>query len=272
MMSNLCLCVFHWFHQKTLLILIFFLLLGQPVHAVQSPLEMATIFERVVLHRLTLPAQEIHHYAHLLASALAQASVTLERDQFLVLVDRSPMVQAVFLYWVPIDGLPLIIGTSPASTGRPGRFDYFETPLGVFEHSVDNLDFRAEGTKNEYGIRGYGVKGMRVYDFGWQLAHKGWGDRSPTIMRLQMHATDPDFLEHRLGSAQSKGCIRIHASLNQLIDFYGLLDAEYEPLLLEGKRLWMLHPQRQPTPWSGRYLVVVDTLRTTRPAWTTSPH
>lgn len=47
-------------------------------------------------------------------------------------------------------------------------------------------------------------------------------------MRLQMHATDPDLLERRLGSAQSKGCIRIPASLNRLIDCYGVLDAEYK--------------------------------------------
>jgi hypothetical protein len=139
--------------------------------------------------------------------------------------------------------------------------------LGVFEHTLENLDFRAEGTRNEFGIRGYGDKGMRVYDFGWQLANKGWGNRSPSIMRLQMHATDPDVLESRLGQAQSKGCIRIPASLNRLIDLYGLLDAEYEPSMLEGKNWWMLHPNRQPTPWSGRYLVVVETWRTERPSW-----
>jgi hypothetical protein len=199
--------------------------------------------------------------------SFSQAKIAIDRAQYLILVDRSPLVQAVFLFWTPVGGLPLFIGASPASTGRPGRFDYFETPLGVFEHTVDNLDFRAEGTKNEHGIRGYGVKGMRVYDFGWQLANKGWGDRSPSVMRLQMHATDPDFLEERLGRAQSKGCIRIPASLNQLIDLYGLLDADYEQSLLEGKNMWMLHPHRQATPWSGRYLIVVDTMLTERPTW-----
>jgi hypothetical protein len=228
---------------------------------------MATIFEAVVDKRLTLPVEERLHYAQLLVDALEQAGITLLRDQYVVMVDRSPLVQATFIYWSPLAGVPLFIGASPASTGRPGRFDYFETPLGVFEHSLGSLDFRAEGTKNEFGIRGYGNKGARVYDFGWQLANKGWGNRSPSIMRLQMHATDPDFLEGLLGSAQSKGCIRIPASLNQLIDLYGLLDADYEQSLLEGKSWWMLHPDRQPTPWSGRYLIVVETLRTERPAW-----
>ena len=237
------------------------------VQAEQSPLEMAGIFESLIDKRLTLPVAEQYHYAQLIVDSLAQAHARIQRDQYLVMVDRSPLVQTVLLYWAPIEGMPFFIGASPTSTGRPGRFDYFETPLGVFEHTTDNLDFRAEGTKNENGIRGYGARGMRVYDFGWQLANKGWGDRNPSIMRLQMHATDPDFLEGRLGSTQSKGCIRISASLNRLIDFYGLLDGDYEQALLEGKNMWMLHPNRQATPWSGRYLIVVDTLRTERPTW-----
>jgi hypothetical protein len=42
-------------------------------------------------------------------------------------------------------------------------------PLGVFEHSLDNPDFRAEGTRNEFGICGCGRKVVRVYDFGLPL-------------------------------------------------------------------------------------------------------
>lgn len=247
--------------------LLLFGLWVQAAQPVQDPTEMAVIFETMVHMRWTPPVEERLHYAQLLVKALEQARITLLRDQYVVMVDRSPLVQAVFIYWSPVIGEPLFIGSSPASTGRPGRFDYFETPLGVFEHSLDSLDFRAEGTKNEFGIKGYGDKGMRVYDFGWQLANKGWGNRSPSIMRLQMHATDPVFLEGRLGSAQSKGCIRIPASLNRLIDLYGLLDADYEKSLLGGMSWWMLHPNRQPTPWSGRYLIVVESLRSERPAW-----
>jgi hypothetical protein len=240
---------------------------AQALQNVQDPKEMAAIFETLVDKRLALPSEELLYYGQLLTRTLSQALISLTHDQFVLVVDRNPLVQAVLIYWVPVVGLPLFIGASPTSTGRPGRFDYFETPLGVFEHTLENLDFRAEGTRNEFGIRGYGDKGMRVYDFGWQLANKGWGNRSPSIMRLQMHATDPDVLESRLGQAQSKGCIRIPASLNRLIDLYGLLDAEYEPSMLEGKNWWMLHPNRQPTPWSGRYLVVVETWRTERPSW-----
>ncbi len=238
-----------------------------PAQALQSPLDMASVYTSLVDKRIDLPADEVSRYAGLIDRSLAEAGVADLPAQFLVLVDRSPRVQAVFLYWKDGSDLPLFVGASPASTGHPGRFDYFETPVGVFVHSLDNLDFRAEGTRNENGIRGYGVKGMRVFDFGWQQARRGWGNRGLSTLRLQMHATDPDFLEQRLGSAQSKGCIRIPASLNRLLDQYGVLDADYEQGVAAGKTYWMLAPQRQSTPWSGRYLIVVDTYRTERPLW-----
>jgi hypothetical protein len=91
------------------------------------------------------------------------------------------------------------------STGKPGRFDCFTRPLGVFEHSTANPDFRALVTKNENGIRGYGRAAMRIFDFGWQRAVQGWGRDDEGEMRLQMHATDPELLEPRLGTAQVKG-------------------------------------------------------------------
>ena len=242
-------------------------------HALESPLEMTARYAETVDRRLEVPADQAQRYARLLVDALQRAGLLALPDQYLVLVDRSPQVQAVFLYWKGADAAPQLIGASPASTGRPGRFDYFETPTGVFDHTTGNLDFRAEGTKNQFGIRGYGLKGMRVYDLGWQPVAKGWGDHRVIMMRLQMHATDPEFLEPFLGSVQSKGCIRIPASLNRLIDHYGLLDADYERALREGeaRRLWMLLPQRQPTPWSGRYVVVIDSQQTERPLWAPAP-
>jgi len=106
-----------------------------------------------------------------------------------------------------------------------------------------------------------------VYDFGWQKALRGWGGDGESPMRLQMHATDPDMLEPRVGTPQSKGCIRIPAALNAFIDRYGLLDADYERAAAQGKHLWVLRPDRQPTPWSGRYLVIVDSARSGHPAW-----
>lgn len=182
----------------------------------------------------------------------------LSPGQFVVLVDRNRKAQLLLLYWRAPDRQFHFIGASPVSTGLPGRFEYFLSPLGVFEHTLANPDYRAEGTKNEYGIRGDGVKGMRVYDFGWIRANKGWGDRRESVLRLQMHATDPDILERRLGTPQSKGCIRIPGKLNQFFDRHGILDADYQRAVNEGNRPWVLRPDWSPTPWAGRYLVIID--------------
>lgn len=256
---------------RWLLYLIFCLHQAGVGQMLQSPLDLAEIYTRDVDKALTVPVPQARRYAELMSNALAETGLSNLPDQYLVLVDRSPQVQAIFVFWKPQQGEGQLIGASPVSTGRPGRYDYFETPTGVFSHSLANPDFRAEGTRNGKGIRGYGEKGMRIFDFGWQQASRGWGDRRRSLMRLQMHATDPDLLEPRLGRAQSKGCIRIPAALNRLLDVHGVLDADYEQALLAGKRLWMLHPQRQATPWSGRYLVVIDSLAQTRPEWAVLP-
>ncbi|MDE3194993.1 MAG: murein L,D-transpeptidase [Acidobacteriota bacterium] len=224
---------------------------------------LSEVYAREVRQRYEVPPAERARYAAELSRALPNP----DRPQYVVLVDRSPYIQALLLFWFSPDRAFEFIGASPVSTGKPGRFDYFYTPLGVFEHTVANLDFRALGTKNELGIRGYGLAGMRVFDFGWQTSVQGWGKHREGTMRLQMHATDPANLEKRLGTAQSKGCIRIPATLNVFFDRYGILDADYEAALAEGKTFWVLPKDRAPTPWSGRYLVIVDTQRTARPAW-----
>ena len=66
---------------------------------------------------------------------------------------------------------------------------------------------------------------------------------------------------------QRIGCIRVSASLNQVFDKYGVLDADYEAALERGVPLWVLRKDRTPTPWSGRYLVVVESERAHRPPW-----
>jgi hypothetical protein len=182
----------------------------------------------------------------------------LGTGRFVALVDRAPTVQLIAIFWRADDGFFHLIGASPVSTGKPGRFDHFDTPVGTFEHTLQNLDYRAEGTRNENGIRGYGVKGMRVFDLGWTLARKGWGDRREMEIRFQMHATDP-LLERRLGQPQSKGCVRIPGSLNAFLDRYGVLDADYQRAMWAGRRPLVLRPDWDPTRWAGRYVVVVDT-------------
>lgn len=236
-----------------------------------TAMRLATVFRQQVDHRLPVPDVEQQRYATLLEKALTEAGLDDLPSQYFVLVDRNALVQAVMIYWKSGSGEFRFIGASQASTGQPGRFEHFETPLGVFPHTLENPDFRAEGTKNEFGILGYGRKGMRVYDFGWVKAPKGWGDGRQSVMRLQLHSTDPELLESRLGSIQSKGCIRIPASLNSLIDRYGILDAAYERAMEAGQSFWVLPPDREATPWSGEFLVVVDTERDKRPAWSPAP-
>jgi len=232
---------------------------------------LAPRFAAEVEPRLNPPEDEQDFYGRLLAETLAAAGVTISQRQYILLADRSESIQAVMLFWISETGAVYFIGASPVTTGKPGQFEYFATPTGVFDHSTANQDFRAEGTRNKNGIRGYGVKGMRVYDFGWVDAPRGWGDGHLGVMRLQIHSTDPDRLEPLLGTARSKGCVRISASLNTFLDHYGLLDADYERKMLDGRKFSVIPATRNPTPWSGRYLVIVDSQRTVRPPWSPKP-
>jgi hypothetical protein len=226
------------------------------------------VYGREVDRRLTLPLEEVIVYVHLLHGALGAAGIVDTASQFFLVVDRHPQVQVAMILWRDPGGGYYLIGASPVSTGKPGRYEHFLTPLGVFDNSVANFDFRAEGTINENGIRGFGVEGMRIYDFGWQEANRGWGRGGRSPMRLLMHSTDPDLLEPRIGSPQSKGCIRIPAALNEFLDRYGILDADYfQAAEAAGGTLWVLRPDREPTLWPGRYLIVVESHREARPQW-----
>ncbi|MFY2834621.1 L,D-transpeptidase [Achromobacter xylosoxidans] len=227
--------------------------------------DVARAFAEQVTPLLTPPAEEQARYGELATAALRAAGITPLGPQFIVVVDRDTKVQAALLYWLAQP--PVFLGATSVSTGRVGQFDHFETPTGVFAHTLANPDFRAEGTRNANGIMGYGAKGMRVYDFGWQTANKGWGDRAPATMRLQMHATDPYRLEQRLGTVQSKGCIRIPAGFNRLIDRLGLLDADYELAAALVARPWVLLRDRTPVAGAGRYLIIVDTARAEPAPW-----
>jgi hypothetical protein len=233
---------------------------------------LRAVFARDVTRRLKVPAAVQQEYGERLEAALAQNQLGNLSGEYVVLVDRSANVQALFIYFRPAPSDRwVMIGASPVATGRPGEFDHFVTPLGVFEHTPDNMDYRAEGTMNQNGIRGYGKRDMRIFDLGWAQGERGWGKGGMSQMRFQMHATDPDKLEPLLGIRHSKGCVRIPASLNVFLDHYGILDAEYEALAESGQSLWVLHSDRQVTPWAGRYIVVVDSERKTRPSWSPAP-
>ncbi|KVN56762.1 hypothetical protein WT14_24980 [Burkholderia stagnalis] len=240
--------------------------------ATTRALDMRKRFAQEVARRLNVPAGEQRAYGRRLQQALAAADLADLAGEYVVMVDRAPAVQALFIYFraTPANAW-LMIGAAPVATGLPGKYDHFLTPLGVFTHTPDNMDFRAEGTTNDNGIRGYGRRDMRIYDFGWVDSERGWGEGGVSAMRFQMHATDPERLEPLLGVRHSKGCVRIPASLNTFIDRHGILDADYEAGMEAGRSFWVLHPGRDITPIEGRYLVVVDSARNARPAWAPLP-
>lgn len=194
------------------------------------------------------------------AALAASEQPPIDRPQIIVVVDRSANVQAMRLMLArPGDGAWEVLGGTHVSTGQTGRFDHYVTPAGVFPHTDAILDWRAEGTFNENHIRGLGLKGMRVWDFGWQTAAKGWLDNQSGPMRLLMHATDPANLEHRIGRRASSGCVRIPATMNLFLDRHGVLDYEYERAARDDIRYRaLLRSDRTPTPLAGTLLIVVD--------------
>jgi hypothetical protein len=188
------------------------------------------------------------------------APIAINGTQLVVVVDRNPRVQELRIILARPDSPWEVIGGSKVSTGQAGRRGYFITPVGVFLHTDGILDYRALGTFNENHIRGLGLKGMRVWDFGWQIAEKGWhAERDMGEIRLLMHATDPDSVELRLGRPASQGCIRIPTTMNRFLDKYGVLDADYERAARDDPDIEsVLLPERQPTPLAGNAMVIVD--------------
>jgi len=234
------------------------------------PADICTVknqFQLNVKQTIEVPVQEQLTYAFRLKEILEENDLSDISSQFILVVDRNPFVQAIFIYWNSPQGSFNFIGASLVSTGKPGAYDHFITPLGLFRHEISNMDFRSEGTKNDLGIRGYGKAGMRVYDFGWVVSERTWGKYGLSTMRLQMHSTDPDFLEIKLGQPESKGCIRISADLNAFLDHYGLLDASYYEAIKKGEHLWLFSGKEEPVSTPGRYLVVLDTYLGKYPPW-----
>lgn len=215
---------------------------------------------RVVPQHTTCAAAYTQSWIVPAQAALARAGVVLGRPQLLVVVDRNPNRQELCILLARQRAPWQVIGGSRVSTGQSGRRGYFITPTGVFMHTAAIVDYRAEGTFNENHIRGLGLKGMRVWDFGWQTARKGWTTDDETgEIRLLLHATDPDYLEQRLGRPASKGCIRIPAAMNRFLDRYGVLDARYDVAARTNPRIAaVLPPDRQPNPLAGDLLVVID--------------
>jgi hypothetical protein len=192
---------------------------------------------------------------------LARAMTPIDRPQTLLVIDRSPAVQRLWLVIASPQGSSWpVIGSVKVSTGRPGRKEHFKTPVGVFTNTPSILGYRAQGTLNENGIRGIGQKGMRVWDFGWQTTEDWRTKGAIASVRMEMHATDPTFLESRLGRADSEACIRIPSRFNTFLDRYGLIDAQLTSLAPTNRAIAALLPKdASPSPLAGDKIVVVDT-------------
>ncbi|MBO1323774.1 L,D-transpeptidase [Acetobacter sp. TBRC 12305] len=230
--------------------------------AFEEAMRLRADFHREVPVALHLTAEQQAQWIALARQQVEQAGYVIDRPQVMIVVDRNPAVQRLCLLLVmPGQADWQVIGGTRVSTGTTGRKYYYITPTGIFTNTADRLGYRALGTKNENGIRGIGAKGMRVWDFGWQWAEKGWlPSREKGQIRLEMHATDPDFLERRLGRTASEGCIRIPATLNVFLDRHGLLDVAYEQKAAVDRRFRaLLRPDRTPSPLAGLAVLVLDT-------------
>ncbi|WP_246527002.1 L,D-transpeptidase [Plastoroseomonas hellenica] len=201
-------------------------------------------------------------------AVLANGGTAIDRPQLIIAVDRNPAVQQLAILLARPDGAWEVIGGSRVSTGQAGRRHYYITPTGIFPHTDAILDWRAEGTFNENRIRGLGTRGMRVWDFGWVMARKGWrSDGEEGEIRLLLHATDPDALEQRLGRTASQGCVRVPSAMNRFLDLHGVLDIDHERAAADDPRFRaLLRPDRTPTPLAGRLMVVFDSAAAAAPS------
>lgn len=177
-------------------------------------------------------------------------------SQYFLLVDRNPAAQIVSLAFLNGETKSIaILGSNKTSTGNSKRIGFYETPIGVFKNTPENMSYQALGTKNNKGWRGLGAKGSRIWDLGWQkTVHPKGGSID---IRLLIHATDPDFGEPRLGKQDSKGCIHLSARFNRFLDRYGILDAEYEKSE-KGKRFLK---NNKPIALAGSLVVVIDSAK-----------
>ena len=228
------------------------------VHPAREALSAAM---RESLGGVLLPdSPALSHAALIAGQAMSlRLHAPLDTPQIVLLVDRSPAVQRL---WVVLatPGKPWEqLGSVHVSTGKPGRKEHFRTPVGVFVNDSAILGYRALGTYNENHIRGNGTKGMRVWDFGWQTTDDWRTKNAPMAVRMEMHATDPANLELRLGRWDSEGCIRIPSRFNTFLDNQGLIDARLREAAATDRRFAALLPKATPNPLAGSVVVVVDT-------------
>jgi hypothetical protein len=235
---------------------------AEPPNGAVIAAEAAAIRSAMALQVSNGPRMSATRQAMMIALGKRMALVDnlfILRPQLLLLVDRAAAAQIMAVTLVTPDGHWQILGTSHVSTGKPGRKEHYKTPVGVLLNDGAELGYRAQGTYNQNHIRGLGVKGMRVWDFGWQTTDDWRYPGATTEIRVEMHATDPANLARRIGRPDSEGCIRISAALNRFLDRHGIIDADLEALAVRdiGYRA-LLPAHAEPTPLAGDAVVVID--------------
>jgi hypothetical protein len=235
-----------------------------------TALRLAASFHDQVDHQLVLPIEEATCYGERALEALSKEGI-VPWPQYVALVDRNPNVQAIAIFWLDNGAPPFLVGAAAVSTGRGGAFDHFETPLGVFALRTDNPDFRAEGTRNK-------TRRPRLWREGNACVRPRLAAGCPSLGtgRLQRDAT-ADACDRSgparaaLGGVQSKGCVRIPATLNRLLDHFGVLDADYLAAAAQGVPMWAPPADQEPIEGAGRYVIIVDSGRAVRPNWSRIP-
>lgn len=217
-------------------------------------------FDEQVSEAMDISTEEQIRLLKLANKQLNQNNIQITQTQLGIIVDRGISQQTISIVLMSPDINDWqFIGQTHVSTGKPGRKEHFKTPTGVFKIDGSILGYRALGTFNENHIRGNGIKGMRVWDFGWQTT-EDWRTKGATMdIRMEMHATDPANLAKRFGRPDSEGCIRIPGDLNKFIDQYGILDknVEYKAITSKSSKA-LLGGNHQETGFSGEFLIIVD--------------
>jgi hypothetical protein len=210
---------------------------------VLTPHDLALRYRAAVEHSLEVPRGEALIYGGLAETSLIGHHDPLNAPQYLLVVDSCPSVQVAFLYWRLLPGHYELVGASPASTGDPERTGCVATPCGVFGQAD--------------AAAGAGSLASRVYDFGMRRARMPGRGFAP--LHLQAHAARGPG-RTRLGRPQSDGRVLLPPSLVAFLDSHRVLDG--------ARSAGRSAAASALVPFSGRYMVVVDSERDDRPEWT----
>lgn len=216
---------------------------------VYTPRELMEQYRRDVTPRLAIPGEEVRLYGGMAELQLHYLGGELRTPQYLLVIDRNPYVQAAMLFWRLQPGSCALVGAAPASTSAAANEDAHPAP-GLFEQAGAGL----------WSCAGTCARGkQRVYDFGLQQPNRALAIRVDADLQVQVRSADRQ-AERRLGAPCADRCILLPASLISFLDEYGILDDGVER-----------RAQRHLVPYRGRHLLLIDSEREERPAWSPAP-